>query len=61
MLKSNYYTEPTEIDRLIFLKLVPANHYLRQVLAVIDFERFREQVKLHFSGEVLVANDFSQY
>lgn len=25
------------------------------------YERFREQVKLHFSGEVLVANDFSEF
>ncbi len=26
-----------------------------------DYERFREQVKIHFSGEVLVANDFSRF
>ena len=41
MLKSDYYTEPTEMDELIFEQLVPAEHYLRRVKAVIDFEFVR--------------------
>lgn len=45
MLKSDYYTEPTEIDELIFEQLVPAGHYLRQVKAVIDFEFVRVEVQ----------------
>jgi transposase len=42
MLKENYYTEPTEIDTLVFEKLVPPDHYLRRVKHLIDFERFRD-------------------
>ena len=45
MLKTNYYTEPTDIDLLIFEKLVPASHYLRQVKATIDFEFVRAEVQ----------------
>lgn len=44
MLKASYYTEPTEVDKLIFEKLVPPAHSLRQVKQGIDFERFREPV-----------------
>jgi transposase len=45
MLKSDYYIEPTELDLLIFEKLVPANHYLRQVKGIIDFEFVRSEVQ----------------
>jgi IS5 family transposase len=31
----------TEVDQRIFADLVPPDHFLRQVVAVIDFERFR--------------------
>ena len=44
MLKERYYTEPTEVDQLIFAKLVPPEHSLRQVKRLIDFERFRALV-----------------
>ena len=37
MLKENYYTEPTELDILVFDKLVPPEHYLRRVKRLIDF------------------------
>jgi hypothetical protein len=30
----------TDFDPLVFAALVPQDHYLRQVSAVIDFERF---------------------
>ena len=42
MLKENYDTEPTEIDTLVFAKLVPPEHYLRRVKQLIDFARFRD-------------------
>lgn len=45
MLKSDYYIEPTELDLVIFEKLVPANHYLRQVKVIIDFEFVRAAVQ----------------
>jgi transposase len=45
MLKSDYYIPPTDLDLLIFEKLVPANHYLRRVKAVIDFEFVRAEVQ----------------
>ena len=45
MLQDTYYTEPTEVDQLVFEKLVPPDHYLRRVKQVINFERFRDQVK----------------
>jgi len=45
MLKESYYTEPTEMDTLVFEKLVPPDHYLRRVKQLIDFERFRDLLK----------------
>ena len=44
MLKESYYTEPTERDTLVFEKLMPPDHYLRQVKRRIDFERLRALV-----------------
>ena len=52
MLKSDYYTPPTELDLLVFNKLVPADHYLRQVKEVIDFEFVREKVKDCYSAKM---------
>lgn len=36
------YVEPDELDDLFYEELVPDDHYLRQVLRVIDFARTRE-------------------
>lgn len=44
MLKSDYYIEPTEVDALIFEKLIPEDHHLRRVKATINFARMRELV-----------------
>ena len=52
MLKANYYTEPSELDTLVFEKLVPPDHYLRQVKQVIDFEALREKVRDCYSAEM---------
>jgi transposase len=45
MLKSSYYVEPSEIDQLVFEKLVPEDHLLRRVKEVLDFQGFAERVK----------------
>ena len=45
MLKSDYYIEPTELDLVVFEKLVPQDHYLRQVKAIIDFEFVLNEVQ----------------
>ena len=44
MLKAEYYSAPTDIDRLVFEKLIPADHYLRRLKAAIDFEPLRALV-----------------
>jgi transposase len=44
MLKAEYYHAPTDIDLLVFDKLIPADHYLRRLKAAIDFESFRTLV-----------------
>jgi transposase len=52
MLKPNYYTEPTELDTLVFEKLVPQDHYLRQLKQIIDFEPLRDKVRDCYSAEM---------
>jgi transposase len=49
LLKEHYYTEPTEVDRLVFEKRVPPEHYLRRVKQCIDFERCRDLVQDGYS------------
>jgi transposase len=44
MLRADYYLEPTDLDEVIFAKLIPADHYLRQLKAAIDFEPLRALV-----------------
>jgi len=44
MLKADYYVAPTDIDRLVFEKLIPADHYLRRLKAAVDFEPLRALV-----------------
>jgi IS5 family transposase len=43
-----YYVPFTEQDREIFDLLVPPDHYLRRVLAAVDFERFRPILLSHY-------------
>jgi transposase len=40
----------TDFDQLIFAAVVPQDHYLRQVCAVIDFERFRANLEKGYSA-----------
>ena len=49
MLQKHYYTEPTDLDRIVFDKLIPEDHYLRQVKALIDFSFVREIVQDAYS------------
>jgi transposase len=44
MLKAEYAVAPTEIDLMVFEKLIPADHYLRRLKAAIDFEPCRALV-----------------
>ena len=41
MLRASYAPMLSDQDQLIFETLVPPDHYLRQVNAVVDFERYR--------------------
>jgi transposase len=41
MLRASYAPMLSDQDQLIFDILVPANHYLRQVNALVDFEQYR--------------------
>ncbi len=51
MLPAADYLPPDELDQRIFDTLVPQDHYLRRVLAVIDFERCREQLVSCYSPD----------
>lgn len=44
MLRQNYYTPPSEIDLIVFEKLVPSDHHLRRVKELINFDSIRETV-----------------
>src|SRR5437899_1062535 len=44
MLKADYYIAPTDLDLLIFEKLLPADHYLRRLKAAINFAPVRALV-----------------
>lgn len=44
MLKADYYIAPTELDQQVFAKLIPADHYLRQLKAALNFEAWRDSV-----------------
>lgn len=70
MLKPDYYIEPTEVDLLVFEKLIPVDHYLRKVKVAIDFEGFRDQVRDCYSPHMgrgaedpvrLIKLDFLQF
>jgi transposase len=44
MLKADYYMMPADLDRLIFAKLIPTDHYLRGLKAAITCEPLRALV-----------------
>jgi transposase/DnaJ-domain-containing protein 1 len=49
MIQDVAYIQLTELDREIFDATVPADHYLRRVMEVVDFERFRELLISRYS------------
>src|SRR5262245_36440443 len=49
MLRSSYAPMLSDQDQLIFETLVPPDHYLRQVNAVVDFERYRSTMAVCYS------------
>jgi hypothetical protein len=50
--ESGYYVPLTDQDREIFDLIVPPDHYLRQVLAAVDFERFRPILLGHYDPKM---------
>ena len=50
MLRDSYYTPPTLLDEQVFAALVPHDHYLRRVAAVLDFERYRAMLAPCYSA-----------
>ena len=70
MLLAADYRSPDEFDRQIFDTLVPQDHYLRRVLAVVDFERCRADLVSCYSVDqgrpaveptLLLKLEFLQY
>jgi transposase len=49
MLKPTYDATLSEQDQQVFDALVPADHYLRQVLTVVDFDRYRATMARRYS------------
>src|SRR5579871_4136197 len=49
MLRASYVPQLSEQDQAIFKQLVPQEHYLRQVKAVVDFERYRAAMAVCYS------------
>lgn len=44
MLKADYSSAPTELDVMVYEKLIPADHYLRRLKAAVNFEPCRALV-----------------
>ncbi len=51
MLPPADYLPPTALDQHIFDTLVPQDHYLRRLVAVVDFERCREELASCYSPD----------
>lgn len=45
-------TVRTDLDERVFAAVVPADHYLRQVAALVDFERFRPELADAYSANL---------
>jgi transposase len=51
MLKAGEATPLNDLERQIYEQLVPVDHFLRRLLGVIDFERFRPALVACYSSE----------
>jgi transposase len=52
MLKADYTPVLTPLDEVIFTQLVPADHYLRRLKAVVDFTPLRALVAACYAAEL---------
>src|SRR5262249_5924360 len=52
MLKDKYDSVLTAFDQLVFEKLVPEDHYLRQLKAAVDFSSLRTMVADCYSSDM---------
>jgi transposase len=50
MLKADEFVRLTDIEQQMYTELVPPNHFLRRLLDLIDFERFRPGLEGCYSG-----------
>ncbi len=41
MLQTEWYVPLSEFERTLFERRAPKEHFLRQVVTIVDFERFR--------------------
>src|SRR5262249_8238842 len=51
MLQAEIYVPLNDFERQLFTRLVPQDHFLRQLERVIDFERFRPTLAQHYSPD----------
>lgn len=51
MLKADEMVPLDEVERELYLELVPEDHFLRRLASVIDFERFRQQLASCYSSD----------
>jgi transposase len=49
MLQTEGFVPLNDYERQLFVRLVPENHFLRQLERAIDFERFRPSLAQHYS------------
>src|SRR5260370_28646236 len=48
MLHGDSYVPLSDLERQLFARLVPPDHFLRRLPGVIDFERFRPALAEHY-------------
>src|SRR5688500_4802806 len=51
MVKEEGFVPLTEAERQLYTQLVPPNHFLRRLLDVVDFERFRPALSACYHSE----------
>jgi transposase len=49
MLQPEIFVPLPDVERQLFLRLVPEDHFLRQLEGIIDFERFRPMLASHYA------------
>lgn len=51
MLKADELVPLDEVERQLYMELVPESHFLRRLAGLIDFERFRERLACCYNSE----------